>query len=446
MTLAQEIGVHGFAEALVVLKPRGTAIDAQAAAAQITSHFRSGYESHDAKLLKNLTAELLPPGHLAARKVRSLGDVLPPMITYENLGLVIGTVDRKSLEQLRRSPVVQKVVAPPVISLIRPTTRRDTEFPAHEVTWGIEKLGVRDLWDQGFTGKGVVVGHLDTGVDASHPGLQGAVAAFAEFDFTGVQKPDAKPSDSGEHGTHTAGTIAGRAVKGRSFGIAPGATLASAKVIEGGQVVRRILGGMNWIVGTGARILNMSLGFRGYDEGFLAVIRILRERGVLPVVAIGNEGFGTSRSPGNYPEVLSVGASDENDNVTGTSSSERFNRKASPLVPDLVAPGSKVLSCIPGAGYALMSGTSMATPHVAGLAALLMDAVPGTTIDQVEGSILASCRRPASVSEARGNRGLPSAPRALKALRDAASARSKAPTAAANASGRRARSRRRTAG
>ena len=142
-----------------------------------------------------------------------------------------------------------------------------------------------------------------------------------------------------EYHGHTAGTIAARAVGTTRFGVAPEAGLASAMVIEGGNVIARILAGMDWTVGQGVQILSMSLGLRGYTPAF-----------------------------------LSVGACDARDSVADFSGSQLFARTDNPIVPDLVAPRVDVLSCVPGGRCAAMSGSSMATPHIAGLAALLMHA------------------------------------------------------------------------
>jgi subtilisin len=189
-------------------------------------------------------------------------------------------------------------------------------------------------------------------------------------------------------------------------------------VIEGGDVVARVLGGMDWAVGLGVRILSLSLGLRGFWEDFLPLTRLLRERNVLPVFAVGNEGPGTSRSPGNYPEALSVGASDRDGRVADFSSSQRFRRRREPLVPDLVAPGVDVVSARPGpgGGYQAMDGTSMATPHVAGLAALLIEARPDRSAAEIEAAIFRSCERARGMTRPRANRGMPDALRALAAL------------------------------
>jgi subtilisin family serine protease len=298
------------------------------------------------------------------------------------------------------------------LRLIRPVSATAaTAEPGY--TWGLKALGVDTLHQQGITGKGVLVGHLDTGVDASHPALAGVVKVFAEFDSLGNLVPGATPSDSGEHGTHTAGTIAAQPVQGVRFGVAPGAQLASAMVIEGGNVLARILGGLNWVVGQKARVVSMSLGLPGTSDAFLAITRILRARGVLPVFAVGNEGPGTSRYPGNYSEALSVGAMGSAGNVADFSSSQRFKRKKDPVVPDLLGSGVAVISCVPGGKYMQMSGTSMATPHIAGLAALLMEAKPNKTIDQIEAAIFASCTLKPGMLASRANRGFPNAVKAL---------------------------------
>jgi subtilisin family serine protease len=103
--------------------------------------------------------------------------------------------------------------------------------------------------------------------------------------------------------------------------------------------------------------------------------------------------------------------------VEGFSSSQRFKRTRDPIVPDLVAPGANIISAMPGGSYQAMDGTSMATPHVAGLAALLFEAVPKATVTEVERAIFDSCRRPAGMLPERGNRGVPDASRALAQLR-----------------------------
>jgi subtilisin family serine protease len=355
------------------------------------------------------------PEVLAAAATSPLGTAAPKVRLFPRLGFALGFASAEGVEGLAARADVEKVMSAPELSLIRPVARAAAGRPT-AVTWGIQRLKADLLWEAGVTGKDVIVGHLDTGVDGAHPALANAIADFVEFDLQGNRVPAAAAHDSGEHGTHTAGTILGRATGRGAFGMAPDAKLASALVIEGGNVVARILGGMEWIVEKRVRILSMSLGLRGYTTAFQAIVDALRANGVLPIFAAGNEGVNTSRSPGNYGNVLSVGAMASNDTVPDFSSSEQFNRADNPLIPDLVAPGAGVLSCIPGGGYAEMDGTSMATPHVAGLAALLLQAAPTASPDDLENAIQDSCVLPPTMIKDRANRGVPDAVMAFQRL------------------------------
>jgi subtilisin len=411
--ISQDLEATGVAQVIVILKspPVRAAAGAGAAARprpelqtpfNLQRHFR--------------TSELSQDSALAASSVTAANAAAPPVRYYPNLGVALGTVDRDGLAALRSNPAVASVQGAPKFSLIAPERVQDAKLIVQE-TWGLRTLKAPQLWAKGLTGQGILVGHLDTGVDANHPALKGAVAAFAEFDMLGFEmSPTPAPHDSGEHGTHTAATIAGRPVQGRHVGMAPGATLASALVIEGGNAVARVLGGMDWAVGQEVRILSMSLGFRGWWQDFIPITRILRRRQILPVFAVGNEGPGTSRSPGNYYQALSVGAMDRHDAVADFSSSQEFQRKRDPIVPDLVGPGVEVTSARPGGGWQEMDGTSMATPHIAGLAALLMQARPNATITRVERAIFDSCTGSPSMPPDRANRGLPDGVKALQLL------------------------------
>jgi subtilisin len=403
--ITQELRARGTAQVIVELKPAAAEETAAAAVSAIEQHFTVSELSQDSALA------------LAAGRA----EPPPPVRYYPNLGLALGTVNRRGLAGLRADTTrVARVAGTPPLSLIRPT-RVAAASPPQQTTWGIDALGVPQLWADGLDGDGVLVGHLDTGADGQHPALQGAIGSFAEFDQFGFEvEPTPAAHDTDDHGTHTAATIAGRPVDGRAVGVAPGASLSSAIVIEGGNVIARVLAGMDRFAGqvdtTRASILSMSLGFRGWLDDFLLITDALRARNILPVFAVGNEGPGTSRSPGNYHQALSVGAMDRDLTVADFSSSQRLARRLDPIVPDLVAPGVGVVSARPGGGFQAMDGTSMATPHVAGLAALLLQARPTATVDQLEQAIFASCQRPTGMREQRGGRGLPNASRALEEL------------------------------
>ncbi len=401
--ISQDMRASGIARVIVILKKNTAEKDVTKIRSSLEKHFVSSQ-------LSQTTA-------LATSSMYKGASALPAVRYYPNLGIMLGTVDSQGLSALRtQKDVVADISGAPPISLIRPTQARTAKL-TQKIAWGIAALEVPAMWEQGYTGKGVLVGHLDTGVDGSHPALKDAIADFAEFDGMGREvKPSPKPYDSDEHGTHTAAIIAGRAIRGKAIGVAPGALLVSAIVIEGGEVVARVLGGMDWAVGKGIQILNMSLGFRGWWQDFLPLTRLLRQRNILPVFAVGNEGPGTSRSPGNYWQALSVGACDRKYNVADFSSSQRFKRKKDPIAPDIVAPGVDIISARPKNRYQLMDGTSMATPHISGLAALLWEAKPDATVNQIERAIFDSCHIEKGMDIERSSRGIPNAPRALAAL------------------------------
>ncbi len=399
-TIAQNMSAIGFAPVIAILHK------------ERRSEIRS--------LRSTFSAEAGSPlggASLVAARIAGAQDAAPAQArVYPNLGIVYGIVDAAGLAALKADPLVRKVNAANPFSLIRPVAAADSTLVGQH-TWGLAAMHVPEIWAQGLTGAGVKVAHLDTGVDGTHPALEEAIAQFAQFDLAGRVIPGSPATDSDArdgHGTHTAATIAGRAVRDRHVGVAPGAELYSAMVIEGGDAVARILGGMDWAVGLGVRVLSMSLGIRGLVADFLDIIDVLRDNGVLPVIAVGNEGPGTSRSPGNYPKALSVGAYDSAGNVADFSSSQRFKRRSQPLAPDLVAPGVDVVSARPGGGWRTLSGSSMATPHVAGLAALLLEARPALTVSKLERAIFASAQR-GTMDVERANRGAVDGLRALAA-------------------------------
>jgi subtilisin family serine protease len=302
------------------------------------------------------------------------------------------------------------------MSLIHPVEEAALAGPNPGNSWALDRLHVPLLWDKGLTGEGILIGHLDTGVDSTHPAISGSVDAFAEFDAIGRLVARSETSDSGFHGTHTAGILIGKPHEGVTFGVAPGAKLAAATVIEHGDTAARVIAGLEWCIGQGIKVVNLSLGVRQYEPLFSRIFQILRQRNILPVAAIGNEGAQTSRTPGNLPEVLSVGALDATDQIWFNSSSQQLSEKHRRIVPTVIAPGASIWSCVPNGGLRGFSGTSMAAPHIAGLAALLMQYRPEATVGQIETSILASCNRPSTISTLRGNKGVPDAAKALATL------------------------------
>ena len=419
--IESELAASGVAQVIVVLSgppaaAAGVGVAANAGAG-VTAHFRSSELSVNSQIaasgMRHAGARLA-----TASTSRRAVNPPPPVRYYPHLGIMLGTVDRAGLAALEADARVATVSGAPPLSPIWPERIAAAKAPK-DLTWGLKALRVDQVWAQNITGAGVKVGQLDTGIDGGHPAIKSALHKFAEFDLFGTRRtpaPAAHDTDPDGHGTHTAATIAGRGVGNRHVGVAPGAQLLGAIVIEGGNAIARVLGGIDWALGEGMRVLSLSLGFRGWWDDFVPIMAVLRSRNVLPVIAVGNEGAGNSRSPGNYPNVLSVGAMDENGGIANFSGSDRFARVDRPDVPYLVAPGVDVISAMAGGGYQSMDGSSMATPHVAGLAALLFEAKPSATVADVEQAILGSCTLRPGMDPARAGAGAPDAVRALQIL------------------------------
>ncbi|MFK4064468.1 S8 family serine peptidase [Streptomyces sp. NPDC029674] len=265
-----------------------------------------------------------------------------------------------------------------------------------------EQIGTPKAWEAGLTGKGVKVAVLDTGYDAGHPDLAGRVGESRSF------IPGEEVADRNGHGTHVASTVggSGAASEGeKEKGVAPGASLAVGKVLsdEGFGSESEIIAGMEWAAeDVDARIVSMSLGSQEASDGtdpMAAAVNSLSERtGALFVVAAGNTGAPSSiGSPGAADAALTIGAVDSADEAAYfTSRGPRAGDHA--LKPDLSAPGVDILAArsrlTEGEGfYTEMSGTSMATPHVAGAAALLAERHPDWTGRQLKDALMSSSKQ-----------------------------------------------------
>ncbi|MFG2112187.1 S8 family serine peptidase [Streptomyces sp. NPDC048718] len=262
------------------------------------------------------------------------------------------------------------------------------------------QIGTPKAWEAGLTGKGVKVAVLDTGVDTTHPDLAGRVAESKSF-IAGQQV-----ADRNGHGTHVSSTVGGSGAgsDGKEKGVAPGATLAVGKVLsdEGYGSESEIIAGMEWAArDIDAKIVSMSLGSQepsdGTDPMAQAVNSLSAETGALFVIAAGNTGSpGSIGSPGAADSALTIGAVDFADQAAYfTSKGPRYVDQA--LKPDLSAPGVGILAArsqlLPGSGlYTAMSGTSMATPHVAGVAALLAERHPDWTGAQLKDALMSSSK------------------------------------------------------
>lgn len=333
---------------------------------------------------------------------------LPLIVTYDKGARAAAL---KGAERTRSLPSVRgaAVEADKGRTFWREFTRRSTAIDGvwldGRVTAAMAEsnaqIGTPEAWEAGLTGKGVTVAVLDSGVDAGHPDLDGRVAQSRSF------IPGEEVADRHGHGTHVASTVggSGAASGGKEKGVAPGATLAVGKVLsdQGTGSESQIIAGMEWAArDVDADIVSMSLGSTepsdGTDPMAQAVDTLSRETGALFVVAAGNTGSPSSiGSPGAADSALTVGAVDSADRAAWfTSAGPRYGDSA--LKPDLSGPGVGILAArsrlAEGSGdYTSMDGTSMATPHVSGVAALLAERHPDWSGAQLKDALMSTSKR-----------------------------------------------------
>ncbi|KAB1941776.1 S8 family serine peptidase [Micromonospora sp. ALFpr18c] len=266
----------------------------------------------------------------------------------------------------------------------------------------VPQIGAPEAWAAGRDGSGVTVAVLDTGVDATHPDLAGRIAEAQDFSGSGSAR------DGHGHGTHVAATIAGSgaASAGLRKGVAPGARLLVGKVLDdgGSGYDSSIIAGMEWAAHAGAKVVSMSLGgdpTDGTDPMSQAVNDLTAETGALFVIAAGNSGAArTVGSPGAAAAALTVGAVDRDDNLAEFSSrGPRVGDNG--LKPEITAPGVGIVAARAagttmgtpvGDAYTTASGTSMATPHVAGAAAILAQEHPDWAAGKLKDALVSTTK------------------------------------------------------
>ena len=278
-----------------------------------------------------------------------------------------------------------------------------------EIEWNIEATGAPDVWSEmGITGRGVVVANMDSGVDWTHPALQSQYRGYANgggatrHDYNWFDATQSYPSEPGpqtpnisrwsDHGTHAMGSLVGCEEDGSNqIGMAPGAQWIAAKVFDdqGDSTDEWLHAGFQWCLAPtdlsgnnpnpalAPDIVSNSWGDdNGLDDSFRRDLEAWRSAGIFSAWASGNAGPSASTvgAPASYDIAFAVGAIDIDENIASYSS-----RGPSPwggiIKPDVVAPGSNIRSSVAGGAYESgWNGTSMATPHVAGLAALMYEA------------------------------------------------------------------------
>lgn len=326
----------------------------------------------------------------------SAGGPLPAQVGFK---VEVADLSHRELPDLRRDPTIHASAPVMLVRLVAPmaTDQPDAAVADRKVTWGVEAVGANR---SRFSGQGITVAVLDTGIDSTHPAFKGAGLELIEKDFT-----EEGNGDANGHGTHCAGTVFGRDVDGVRIGVARGVKRALiGKVLgkSGGGSTDQIFQAINWAVDAGANVISMSLSidFPGFVErlvgagmpvalstskalaAYRANVRLFDRlaaliqarstlRAAVLIAASGNESRRDEREdfvinagpPAASDGIIAVGALGQSENhlkVAGFSNSG----------VSVAGPGVGVVSAKAGAGLTTLSGTSMATPHVAGVSAL----------------------------------------------------------------------------
>lgn len=272
---------------------------------------------------------------------------------------------------------------------------------AQETPWGIARVKAPAAW--GTTrGKGVKLVVIDTGIDMTHPELSGilkggwnAISTAATF------------NDDNGHGTHCSGTIAAKDDDAGVVGVAPQIDLYGVKVLDenGSGTFDDVIAGMLWAVENKMEVASMSLGANSGNQALADAVEAMRKAGVILIAAAGNSG-GSVGYPAAYPGAIAVAASDSRDKLASFSS-------RGPSVA-VIAPGVGVKSTYMGGDYDTLSGTSMATPHVAGLTALYVATHKGATPEQARAALAAASTKLPGVPDIGQGAGLPTADKLVR--------------------------------
>ncbi|WP_445630637.1 S8 family peptidase [Nostoc sp. DSM 114167] len=265
--------------------------------------------------------------------------------------------------------------------------------------WGADLVKAPEVWAHGYTGKGVVVAVVDTGVDYNHEDLKNNIWTNSKEiagngidddgngyvdDTYGWNFADQNNNtlDDNGHGTHVSGTIAGENNNYGVTGIAYDAKIMPVKALDssGSGSYSSISKGIRYAVDNGANVINLSLGGSSSNRTLESAIDYASSKGVIVVMAAGNDGGSSPEYPARYASKsgIAVGAVDKNNNLADFS-----NRSGTNPIAYVTAPGVKIYSSVPNNQYATYSGTSMAAPHVAGIVALMLSANPNLTDAQV---------------------------------------------------------------
>jgi subtilisin family serine protease len=296
-----------------------------------------------------------------------------PTHSFPAIHAVAVDISEEEIANLQASGAVRYVEPDYVVTALGPVMQ-----------WNIKQINADDAQAVYINGTGIRVAVIDTGIDYTHPDLAGVYAGGYN-----VRSPSAGPMDDNGHGTHCAGILAATGSSKGIYGTAPGVSLYAVKVLsdKGDGRVSDLIEGLFWAKNNSMQVASMSLGMSEDSQAMHDAIDEVSAGGVLIVAAAGNSGIAsgagdTMSYPAKYDGVLAVSAVNKyNHRAFWSSTGSKIG---------VTAPGVNIRSTIPGGKYATYSGTSMATPHVAGVAALVYSVHPDWTNKQVRQQIIST--------------------------------------------------------
>ncbi|MEE4178557.1 MAG: S8 family serine peptidase [Bacteroides sp.] len=345
--------------------------------------------------------------------------MLPEVIDVLALRKDLARLDYNKMQQVLDTEILEEPI---------PEIKSDQLKSGKSIVWSVDLINAPEVWAEGYTGEEVIVAVIDSGVNYNHLDLAGHMWASIAYPYHGYNflNNSNNPMDDNGHGTHCAGTVAGNGTAGTQTGVAPSATIMALKVLDAGGsgTEAGVWAAIQFSAEHGARVMSLSLGWKhawGPDRSmWRTTMNNALAAGVIASVAAGNEGESYSdtppsqvRTPGDIPPpwthpnqtatggnsaVVSVGSTTNTDAISSFSSrgpvtwqniapfnDYLYNPGTGLIRPDVVAPGSSITSLTynNNSGYTNKSGTSMATPAVAGLMALMISKNPGITPEQI---------------------------------------------------------------
>lgn len=281
----------------------------------------------------------------------------------------VANLSEKSLEGLNQRKEIKRIDDDIIIyALERPgelgkKPSGGAALPAEVLPWGVDRIDADLTWNT-TTGDTVKVAVVDTGISLTHPDLKNNIKGG----YNAIN-PRYSANDDNGHGSHVAGIIAAVDNKIGVIGVGPNIDLYAVKVLNrnGSGYLSDIIEGLDWCIANGIQVINMSLGTPTYNKSFEDAIKRVDAAGITQVAAAGNSGpyNNTVNYPAKFSEVIAVSAIDNTNTIA------YFSSRGQEV--DLTAPGANIYSTYKGTSYKTLNGTSMASPHVAGVAALVLD-------------------------------------------------------------------------